>query len=485
MNTRLIRTILLLLVLFSSLVSCKRINEATTLGGDIIPGVDGVTTFDTTITVEAYNELFTATNDSLGISRGDDHFLGNISGDPLFGKTNARIFLELKPIIGSARFSFSGIYNPDSLFLDSVVMVLGWKGTYGDTITPQRFRVYEIDPSNEFKIDSAYQVRNEYFTYSSQLGFRDVFPYTLNDSVKVFRDTTISQLRIRLSDEFGKRLLGYDTTNAYYSDSAFKANLKGFAITSDEGMGNSLIAFGLQNNLNTKLAIYYRYQKNGKLDTTVDYFYFHDFCAQHNYIKRNFTGTPIQGAQGGTSPDDLIYLINAPGSYANFEIPALKTLSNRIVHRAELIMEEVFDPSDQTFIPPEALYIDVYDSSLAYNKAVPYDFVPDNSTVSLIQFGMYGKNTVDASGKPIRVWKFNLTRYVQNILNQNLAPGRLRLLTHRFVFNYIKLNYSTNTGDWVLSPVAINSHLAIGRVRLGGGNHATQPMRLRIVYSKI
>jgi hypothetical protein len=33
--------------------------------------------------------------------------------------------------------------------------------------------------------------------------------------------------------------------------------------------------------------------------------------------------------------------------------------------------------------------------------------------------------------------------------------------------------------------VEINTQPAIGRVRVGGGNHATQKMRLRVIYSKI
>lgn len=484
MNNRPVRIILFIFSLFLVFSSCRRINESTSLGDNIIPGVDGVNTFDTTLSVVSFNEIFADNEDSIRVGRNDDHLLGNITSDPFFGRTSAKIFLELKPEF--YKWRFSNIFNPDSLFLDSVVMVLGWKSTYGDTTAVQRMRVYEIDQSNEFKIDSFYLLREPYFTYSNLLGTKDIYPYQLNDSVKVYKDTTSNQLRIRLSDAFGNRLLDYDTLTAYESDSAFKTKFRGFAIEADQNFGNALMSFGLVNEPNTKLAIYYRYQKDGKIDTTVDYFRFSGASARHNYIERfDFTGTPLISAAAGAAEDPLIYLINAPGSYARLQIPGLQNLSTRIIHRAELIVEEVYDVSDNIFTVPQALFLDVYDSSRSKYKVVPYDYVPDATGVSQAQFGMFGKNTTDGGGNPIRVWKFNITRYVQNILTGKEPLHNFRLLTHRFVFDEIKEDNANNGGGYVSVPITINSNYAVGRVRVRGGNNATQRMRLRIVYSKI
>ena len=233
MNKRFLLALLFCSSLLFTIISCSRINESTNLGGGVIPAIDGINTFDTSLTVEAYNDIFTGLNDSITVLLTDDHILGNISNDPFFGRTNAKIFLELKPAL--YRWNFSGVFNKDSLFLDSVVMVLGWKGTYGDTAAMQRVRVYEMAQSNDFKIDSAYQIRQQYFTYSNLLGTKDFAPKSLRDSFLIFKDTVKSteQLRIRLNDNFGRRLLNdYDTTNAYFSDSAFKRFVRGFAIES-------------------------------------------------------------------------------------------------------------------------------------------------------------------------------------------------------------------------------------------------------------
>ena len=484
MTIRQSRFILFCFSLLIIITSCKKLNEATELGGAIIPGVDGVSTFDTTLTVEAYNSIFDPLKDSIYIAAASDHILGTITNDPFFGSTNATIFLQLKPEVYPYTF-VSGV-KKDSLYIDSVVMVLGWTSNWGDTNVRQHVTVYEMDQSNVFRADSFYLVRSPSFSFSSILGDKFFYPYELNDSLKSFQDTTAGQLRIKLDKNFGTRLLNYDSTNAYKTDSAFGANVKGFAIVPDQG--NALMSFALYNNPKTKLAIYYRFTKGGQDDTTVSYFGFTASSAQHNYINRinNFAGTPLGAASASASEDPLIYLINTPGSYATVKIPGLRNLSNRVINRAELIVEQVYDPSDKLFTPPDGILLDVYDSSLSDYKYVPYDFVPDNSGGGLVAFGVFGKNTTDASGNPITVWKFPITRYVQNILTKKEPLHNFRLVAANAIYERLKAGYSTNTGDYTYFQSVINSQYAMGRVRVAGGNHPTQQrMRLRIVYTKI
>jgi hypothetical protein len=478
----------LILFSFSLLIiisSCKKINEATDLGGDIIPGADGVSTFDTTISVESYNSIFDPAKDSVYTGRASDHILGSITSDPFFGKTDATIFLQLKPEFYP--WNFSGIYNKDSLQIDSVVMILGWTGTWGDTTIRQHVNVYEMDQTNQFRADSFYLTREKSFTYSSLLGSKDFYPYELHDSIKAFQDTTVGQLRIRLDNSFGRRLLDYDTTQAYKNDSAFSTYVKGFAVVPDASQGNALMRFALASNPNTKLAIYYRYRKGGQDITTVSYFPFTGSSARHNYINRlnNFAGTSLAAASAGPAEDPLIYLINTPGSYATVKIPGLRNLTNRIINRAELIVEQVYDPSDKYLTPPEAVFLDVYDSALSDYKFTPYDFSPNPSESGYDVYGMFGKNTVDGGGNPIRVWKFGITRYVQNILTNKEPLHDFRLISARSVFERYRASVLLNTGGYVYGAVSINSQYAIGRVRVGGGNHPTQRMRLHIIYTKI
>ncbi len=481
--------------------SCKKINETTELGGDLIPPIDNINTFDTTITIEAYNDLFTLgladplKEDSTRSSYGDEQFLGVINNDPFFGKTDAQMFFELKP--ASYKYTFEN--KPDSLYIDSVVLVLDYLETYGDTLMPQTINAYEIDQASDFRVDTAYFVRRkDNITYTNLLGTKTVVPMSLKDSVKSYLDTTSRQLRITLNNSFGDRLLKYDTTagpnQAYISDSAFKSKFKGFALKSVAG-GNAIMGFNLQGP-NTKLAIYYRYEKGGvgNFDTTVTYFNFKAYSsyatagsAAHNYIERDYSGTPLLAAQGGTTPDPLVYIQATPGSFATLKIPGLAGLNNRVVHRAELIAEQVYHISDSIFPPPAFLFVDAYDPSLSKYLLMPYDLAFDASgALNLGAFGVSPINALDGLGNVVRTWKFNLSRYVQHVVNNTEPVYDLRLFAPFFVYDqYRPLANSTPTEQ----QVSLNPAMAKGRVRLAGntGPPDTNPhrMRLRIIYSKL
>jgi hypothetical protein len=238
------------------LISCRKINEATTLGGGLIPIVDNIYTFDTTLDVQTFNDTFTIATDTTLYDNSFTHFLGQINSDPFFGKTDAKLFLELMP----ATFKYTPFSDvSDSLHLDSVVLILDYVQTYGDTDVVQTVNVYEIPQNSTFP--DTLPIRKSNYDKGGLLGSRTFEPLILNDSIKAYQDTTSNQLRIRLSDAFGQRLLDYDTTinggsaAAYISDSAFRANLKGFALESVSG--NAIMGFDLRG-VNTKLAIYYK-----------------------------------------------------------------------------------------------------------------------------------------------------------------------------------------------------------------------------------
>ncbi len=460
--------------------SCKKINEATELGGDLIPAVDNITTFDTTLNVESYNNIFTEAEDSARSVSTDDQFVGNINNDPLFGKTAASMFFELKP--SSYKYSFP--FSKDSIVsFDSVVLVLGYHKTYGDSMLPQQVNVYELATGNTFRYDSAYSMRTNNFTLGSALAPTKTFmPQNLKDSVFPFRERAANQLRIPLDISFGKRLLNYDTTNAYASDSAFKTFFNGFAVVpQNNGIANALVGFNLADT-NTKLSFYVRYIKNGVLDTSVIYFKLNSTSAAANYINRDYSGSQLATYADNNTPANLIFLQNTPGTYGTIKIPGLGNLSNRIIHRAELIVEQVSDPSDQTFPPPTYLFLDAFDSAKKVIRTIPYDFALDASNaINFKGLGYIGKATTDASGNAIDIWKFDISRYIQHVVNKTEPVYNLRLSAP---FS-LRETYRINTTDVVRVLPNINPTYGIGRVRLGGGNNLAQPMRLHIVYSKL
>ena len=102
--------------------ACRKINEATELGGSLIPPVDGINTFDTLINVQAFNDTFGMVTDSQRLDKNQEFFLGNINNDPFFGKTDARMFFELKP----PTYPYSFGNTPPKLKIDSIVLLMDY-----------------------------------------------------------------------------------------------------------------------------------------------------------------------------------------------------------------------------------------------------------------------------------------------------------------------------------------------------------------------
>lgn len=164
------------------LFSCTKINESTQLGDDLIPAVDNVNTFDTTISLAAAYHSFDDTSKNL---IADNMALGRLN-DPLFGTTNADMYFTLSS--GASGTSY-GTYPfgtaPSSVQrIDSVVLSLSYQSGYGDTTgTDISVSVSEIAPGNEFKDTTLYRFNTTGFsTIAPTLGTKTFRTIDLDDS---------------------------------------------------------------------------------------------------------------------------------------------------------------------------------------------------------------------------------------------------------------------------------------------------------------
>lgn len=490
MKKRNLLSLCLLFITLSPIVlgSCSKINEATELGANLIPTIDNINTFDTTLDVETFNELFDLKNDSIRSIISDEQFLGYIGNDPLFGKTEASLFLQLKPAVYPFTFPFQKT-GSSLVRLDSVVLLTAYVETYGDSSALQAVQVYEVAQIDTFKSGNNYLISTNNFPNGTNAisAVKMFAPQDLNDSMTLLtKDKVANQLRIPLSASFGTRLFNYTSTTAYATDSAFNTNFKGFEIRPVNKTGNAVIGIDLLNTNNTKLAFYYRYNNGTATIDTVEYFSFTATSASANYIKRDRIGSQLQTYIGGTAPDNLVFLQNTPGSYARIRLPGLSTVNNRLVHRAELIMEQVWDNSDQLFAPPFYLFLDAYDAARQVYRTIPFDLnIGTNSVYNAASFGMIGRKTKDAAGKEITIWKFDLSRYIQHVLNGTTPNYELRVSAPFFLKDIYSTGAAGISTEVAQTLPVINPASTKGRVRIGGGNHASQKMKLRIIYSKI
>ncbi|WP_276483211.1 DUF4270 domain-containing protein [Paraflavitalea pollutisoli] len=462
------------LILYSS---CTKI-DTTDLGNELIPAVDNVKTFETVLDVQTDNFLY---DDSTKITSNLLHALGIIADDPEFGGTEANIYSNFSP--GTAATNPFGSVT-DSVIIDSVVLSLAYGGYYGDSNTVQHLEVYEIDPAPGNFIDSTYYIHTPDFkVLPSLLGSRDVLFTTLNDSVlyRNGKDTirTISEMRIKLDTAFARKFVNYDTAVQYKTDSAFRTYFKGLAIkaTSAGAVKNGLAYFNLTSTSNTKLTFYTRVTNDGKIDTTTATFAYNS-NNQANLVKHTPAHAYQQYLTNGTPNDDKVYIQSTPGSYATIKIPGIDTFAqvNRVIHRAELIIEQVPSIQDNIYTPPALLFLDAVTNVGDSIVTIRNDFTYDNQ--GGYDISTFGGNYT--SGKYV----FTLSRYLQSVVTKKQAFYRtMRIYAPVMTDPYIQDTYGVSRASQY--QVGVNTTVANGRVVVGGGSHPNQKMRIRIIYSKI
>jgi len=459
------------------LSSCKKINEATELGDDLVPAVDNVHTFEVALNTVTNNVLF---GDTTLVGYYDLATLGDLN-DPEFGHSHANTCFSISPS-SFGRYPF--IKNDGNLKIDSVVLSLSYQAAYGDTLNDgvQTLRVYEVDPNSGFNDTSYYRTyykfsdpASDFATTGPELGSATFSIKHLQDSIPLTRpgDTTKvnNVVRIRLDNSLGARFTQYDSINGpnggFYNDSIFRTLFRGFSVKADP-TGNALSYFNLSDLTKTKLTVYFTY---GTTDTSSFDFY-HSTNGQSNYINRENGGNYLAYLNSGAG--DQVYLQSTPGSYVNIKIPSLDALGNKTIHRAELVAVKIPSARDDIFTAPIQLMLDRKNSNTPDTVfMLEKDLIVDASgTAGFSSFGgrLLPDNTV----------RFNISRYIQSVLTRHVANDTLRIYAplRTKVFNSTFHDYL---------PLAVNGQIAKGRLVLGGGTYpdSTMRLRLRIIYSDL
>ncbi|MEN8115765.1 MAG: DUF4270 domain-containing protein [Bacteroidota bacterium] len=385
-------------------ISC---NEKNDLGIEILPGEDLINVKN--IVIRNDISAFTYTEDSIVTSGKEKSLLGSLN-DPVFGKTTVDFATQFRlksyPDFGS---------NPVA---DSVKLYLYYRFIYGDTETPQRLRVYELESALD--ADAQY---NQYTDLKSMasvqlLGEIDYTPVVEIDTTK--NDTFIQGIVIPLDISLAEKLITADSLDLINND-VFLEYFKGLYIEAEEqnNVGGTLLSLEATG---SALAVYYNNDENKaeeEPDTLYMPFVISQFSAQVNSITHDYSGTKFESNLNQNAfGDSLIYIQPTGGLKSLIQIDGLTSWNdsvNTAINRAELVfrVDSIASGLDK-FAPPSQLLFTFIDDDGKERLPIDYYFNP----------GFYGGQLYQD-----KTYRFNITQHLQQIIEGNVANNGFYLTT--------------------------------------------------------
>lgn len=414
---RLIAGSLLLVVIISA---C---NEASDLGLEILPGEDLINVKHTVIKDDI--SAFTANEESL-ISSGGTSLMGSFN-DPLFGSTDidfaAQFRLTSYPAFGT---------NP---VVDSVKLFLYYKGVYGDTITAQNFKVYELEEDLDADEDYTQDIDLKSMASDQLLGEISYTPKVKIDTTS--GDTLYQLITIPLDASLGEKLVNLDSTVLSNVDS-FLSVFKGLYIDSekisdDVGGLLTLAASSSSSFQGSAMLVYYDNDENIALGTEADTlsraFIITEYSARVNSIVHDYSTMPsYANLNQEIVQDDYLFIQPTGGLKAKILIDNLESWKDSVtvrgndtikyaINKAELIFQTDTTTSKvDEYAPPVQLLITFIDDEGDEKLPIDYYFSPTF-------YGGYLYSNYQ--------YRFNITQHMQAIIDGEVGNNGFYLSTGR------------------------------------------------------
>lgn len=395
------RCSILLLLLAVLICSCKKDIDA--IGLDLQDGTLGNAYVEIPLT--AYSSI----EDSLFTKNLLYTLLGEIH-DPVFGGTRAGFCTQ---------FALQGTNTTlgSDLSLDSVVLTLQYGGYYGDTLSGLRLEVYEL--SEQLTKSQYYSSDNQPSNNGVNL-VQSTSPILPAPTTRVRIDTAsyTAHMRIRLSNEFGNRLLNLSDGDLS-NNSSFQAAFYGLVIQATaNGTGN--LCYFSPTAAQSGLTLYYKSGETVKKYT----FPISTDCARYNFFTHDYTtaGADFQRQviNGETSlGQDILYIQPTGGVKTHVSLDAFGDWvkdKDIIINKAELVISDI-DVTENTFTVPGNIGLQLVksDNSTTY--------VPDDAIYTSTSYfgGTYNSDKKE--------YRFRLTYYAQEILrNQGINDKGINIV---------------------------------------------------------
>ncbi|MCB0793588.1 MAG: DUF4270 domain-containing protein [Flavobacteriales bacterium] len=343
-----------LLVLFS----CKRPEDGIGLG--LIDPNDTLNArVVDTLTVIAY----TVKEEPVRTSNLSRNALGSYV-DPEFGPVDASFYTQVRLSTNNV-----GAGQDNSMLVcDSIVLALVFDAAapvYGD-LSPQRFQAFEL--AEDLFADSIYLSTDLAATFLDDLvaeHFSLIRPEPTR-SVVIDGDTLLPQLRIRMDQELGQRLLGRFGQPELVDNEAFLDYFKGLYVRTDNN-GQAPFQGGVLNfdllSAGSKLTIYYRNELPGEEDTLSYDLLINTNCVRYTRCEHGHDQALEPGLPAVLSDSTLgiqgNYVQALGGTRLRLALPHLEDLEAiglRALAKAELIVPlrgappALYPPPNQMFL---------------------------------------------------------------------------------------------------------------------------------------
>jgi Domain of unknown function (DUF4270) len=403
------------LIVLSIAFSC---NKSSTLGSDLFAGEKLNVDFTDTLLLNAFSE---ASDSVLMYSTSsvpvDSLLVGDIA-DPVFGRTEARIYCQF-------RNQTDTVPDFTKIDVDSAHIELLYSPTriYGDTTKPFTLGIYRLNealPTNNIYSNKRYATQATTFkkyTFSPQptSTIQDIIVRTNVSGVVTNRDTlTLSpRVRVPLDASFISELSKWDTMRL----KNFAAEFKGLEFRA-EGNTEALVNFNFGSSSATGIYLYYR----DKSDTsrTQKTYQFPITIIHFGNFKHGYSSGTISSYINNPAKNDRLFLQGMSGPNIKLEFPNLKNLGKAVINKAEIEFTVEPDAKSNILTP-----IDQIMARTAQLVAID-DLLLDNAYVAssttgrvgnkMTTFGGYPRTEV-VNGETVKKYYFNVSAQLQAILD--------------------------------------------------------------------
>jgi len=393
-------TLLISFLLILAMFSCKK--DPYEIGYDLLPPSDTLNVLTTdTCTVEAFSER----QDSVRTDKISSLIMGSMI-DPVFGKSTVGFYSQVR--LSSEEIDFGK--NP---VLDSVVLMLFYKGYYGDTLTRQNVKVYEI--SDNFSYDSIHFSNQHLAVYPTVLADQDFVP-NFFDSVTVYKEKLAPHLRINLTKQtsyLGQKILAAPAA-ALASNAAFIKFIKGLYVTaSPVSNKGAILNFSIANGL-SKMVVYFHDGDDPAHDSLNYDISLNESCARFVHVDHNGYVDASQDLKRQILNHDTalginkLYLQGMGGVKIKLKFPYMKTFAKGkvVALNDAVLMLQNTDP-DTTFAPPSTL------TMVRQDSIGRIGYLVDENEGSAYFGGTYDETK--------RSYFFRITQHLQNVLQNSYA----------------------------------------------------------------